>query len=230
MLTIRDMDIRRGGATSLRIALPALDLARGEVAALTGVSGCGKSTLLEMIGTILRPDNLAGYQLGDPAIDIAQPLMADDPLRLADVRAQQLGFVLQHGGLLPWLTVQQNILLPQQLSAGKKDNRWLDTVIAQLNLDALLDKQPSQLSIGERQRVSFVRAIAHQPLLLLADEPTAALDPENADRLFRIIIERVKSLNMVAIIVSHDWQRVAQYDLKCYRATVTEAGSVFQLL
>jgi putative ABC transport system ATP-binding protein len=225
MLQIRDMDICRGGAQGFCVSLPALTLQPGEVAALTGPSGCGKSTLLEMIGAILRPGTLGAYQLGER--DIAVPLLAEDEPALAAIRARELGFMLQHGGLLPWLPVMENITLARRLAGLTTQSSWLETAIDTLGVRHLLKSMPSRLSIGERQRVAFIRAIAHQPRLLLADEPTAALDPDNASRLFTLIVEMVRSLEMTAIIVSHDWQRVDQFGLKRYTARIEEGKSVF---
>lgn len=225
MLHIRDMDIRRGGPQGFYVSLPALTLRSGEVAALTGPSGCGKSTLLEMIGAILRPGTLGAYQLGER--DIAAPLLAEDEPALAALRAHELGFMLQHGGLLPWLPVMENITLARRLAGLTTRSSWLDTAIDTLGVRHLLKSMPSRLSIGERQRVAFIRAIAHQPRLLLADEPTAALDPDNASRLFALMVDMVRTLEMTAIVVSHDWQRVDQFGLKRYTASIEEGKSVF---
>ncbi|PHM68905.1 ABC transporter ATP-binding protein [Xenorhabdus sp. KJ12.1] len=228
MLRIEAMQVQRGSAEQgLTVSLPSLSLSAGEVAALTGPSGCGKSTLLEMIGGILQPDNLSCYQLGNPPEDIAVPILTGDEKQLAKVRAKDLGFVLQHGGLLPWLSVAQNIQLPRKIAGLTVESEWLETAISRLDIEGLMKKMPSQLSIGERQRVAFARAIAHQPRLLLADEPTAALDPYNAEVLFNLIVEMVKSLNLVSIIVSHDWQRVTNFGLKRYYAKVDGKQSVF---
>ncbi|CDG89926.1 ABC transporter ATP-binding protein [Xenorhabdus bovienii] len=228
MLYIQSMQIQRGQADQgFTVSLPRLSLNAGEVAALTGPSGCGKSTLLEMIGGILQPDSLECYQLGIPPRDITDSLLEGEENQLAQVRAKDLGFMLQHGGLLPWLSVEQNIQLPRQIAGLVARSEWLDTAIARLSIAGLMKKMPSQLSIGERQRVAFARAIAHQPQLLLADEPTAALDPHNAETLFSLIVEMVKALNLVAIIVSHDWQRVTDFGLKRYAATVDGKQSVF---
>ncbi|UXY10413.1 ATP-binding cassette domain-containing protein [Kosakonia sp. ML.JS2a] len=227
MLVIRDLSIRRGGASGYKVTLPDMTLANGDMVALTGPSGCGKSTLLEVIGAILRPDRLGEYRLGNPPRDIAGPLLAENEVLLADIRARELGFVLQNGGLLPWLSVSHNITLTRRLVGMTAHSAWLETAITQLGVTPLLNKMPAQLSIGERQRVAFVRAIAHQPRLLLADEPTAALDPDNASRLFSLMVEMVRSLDMAAIVVSHDWQRVSDFGLRCYRATTTEGHSVF---
>ncbi|UJD97065.1 ABC transporter ATP-binding protein (plasmid) [Lelliottia amnigena] len=219
------MDIRRGGAQGFYVSLPALTLRPGEVAALTGPSGCGKSTLLEMTGAILRPGTLGAYQLGER--DIAAPLLAEDEPALAAIRARDLGFMLQHGGLLPWLSVMENITLARRLAGLTTQSSWLETAIDTLGVRHLLKSLPSRLSIGERQRVAFIRAIAHQPRLLLADEPTAALDPDNASRLFALIVDMVRTLEMTAIVVSHDWQRVEQFGLQRYTASIEEGKSVF---
>jgi len=225
MLHICDMDIRRGGPQGFYVSLPGLTLRSGEVAALTGPSGCGKSTLLEMIGAILRPGSLGAYQLSER--DIAAPLLAEDEPALAAIRARELGFMLQHGGLLPWLPVMENITLARRLAGLTTQSSWLETAIDTLGVRHLLKSLPSRLSIGERQRVAFIRAIAHQPRLLLADEPTAALDPDNASRLFALIVDMVRTLDMTAIVVSHDWQRVEQYGLKRFTASIEEGKSVF---
>ncbi len=135
--------------------------------------------------------------------------------------------MLQHGGLLPWLSVMENITLARRLAGLTTQSSWLETAIDTLGVRHLLKSLPSRLSIGERQRVAFIRAIAHQPRLLLADEPTAALDPDNASRLFALIVDMVRTLDMTAIVVSHDWQRVEQYGLKRFTASIEEGKSVF---
>lgn len=222
LLKIEDMRIQRGG---WQIELPELQLARGELKAITGPSGCGKSTLLELVGLVLKPEHLGGYRLADQ--DIGQWLQRDDQGRLADTRAQCLGFVLQTGGLLPFLTVQQNIQLPRRMLGLSAQSEAVAQAIDCLGLKPLLHKLPAQLSIGERQRVAFVRAIAHEPALLLADEPTAALDPPQARRLFELIIELVQGLNMAALLVSHDWALVHDCGLSRLEAQTTAGGSRF---
>lgn len=208
MLHIENLAIHRG---TYRILLPRLSLARGEVAAITGASGCGKSTLLEMIGLILRPERLDRYELtsdeddGAAPLDIAALLREDRQAPLADLRAQRLGFVPQSGGLLPFLDVRRNIELPRRMLGLPATGERVEEAIERLGLQPLLHKKPAQLSIGERQRASFVRAIAHEPDLLLADEPTAALDPLQARRLFELIVETSQRLRIATLLVSHDW-------------------------
>ncbi|MTH46253.1 ABC transporter ATP-binding protein [Intestinirhabdus alba] len=221
MLRIDELAVVRGkGAHAHRVYLPQLRLRSGQVVAVTGESGCGKSTLLEAIGLLLRPEGVARFELGDAArrVDIAALLNADRQAGLADVRARRLGFVLQNGGLLPYLTVRDNIRLPGQLLGATPDQALLARVITALKLEPLLAKYPSQLSFGERQRTAFARAIAHRPELVLADEPTAALDPVNARRLFSLFIDLVRQEGMMALVVCHDRPLVQHFELACLMA------------
>lgn len=216
MLRVASMEVTRGkGSQAFSVSLPGIDLARGEVAAITGPSGCGKSTLLEMIGLILKPDRLERYELGaEDAIDVAGLVNAGNDAALADLRARRLGFVLQTGGLLPYLTVMGNISLPRRMSGLAPMDDPLSQAVERLGLASMLDKLPHQLSIGERQRVAFLRAIAHRPDLLLADEPTAALDPLHARRLFELIIELAAEWKISALVVTHDWSLVSDCGLR----------------
>ncbi|RMQ43451.1 ABC transporter ATP-binding protein [Pseudomonas cichorii] len=212
MLQIKGLKIQRGnGVQAHRVHLPELTLARGSVLAITGESGCGKSTLLETLGLLLAPEALEHYRLGTQ--DVAALLAADDQAALADVRASSLGFILQSGGLLPFLKVRDNISLPRRLLGLSLKSDHVERAIAALHLQPLLDKLPQELSIGERQRVACVRAIAHQPQLLLADEPTAALDPHNARQLFELLLGLVDKLGLSALVVSHDWALVDSFGL-----------------
>ncbi|AAY37667.1 MULTISPECIES: ABC transporter ATP-binding protein [Pseudomonas] len=212
MLQIKGLNVQRGsGVQAHRVQLPELSLTRGQVVAITGESGCGKSTLLEALGLLLAPESVAHYCLD--GMDIAALLKADDQPALADVRARSLGFVLQSGGLLPFLNARDNINLPRRLLGLASKSDHVERAIAALHLETLLDQFPQALSIGERQRVACVRAIAHQPRLILADEPTAALDPHNARQLFELLLGLVAELGLSALIVSHDWQLVNSFGI-----------------
>lgn len=225
LLRIEGMAIRRGG---WHIRLPQLALHRGELLAITGPSGCGKSTLLEMIGLVLKPEQLQDYRLGECSVQ--EWLAKDHQTQLADTRARQLGFVLQNGGLLPFLSVHHNIQLPRRMLDLSPQSPAVQEAIERLGLAPLLHKLPAQLSIGERQRVAFVRAIAHEPALLLADEPTAALDPPQSRRLFELMIELVQELHMAALLVSHDWALVHDCGLPRLEAVAEPEGSRFERL
>lgn len=218
MLHIEDLCIVRGqGVQAHRVVLPQLMLRPGQIMAVTGESGCGKSTLLEAIGLLLRPSQIGRFMLGQQSgkCDIAALLKTDRQSELADIRARQLGFVLQNGGLLPYLTVQDNIRLPCQLLGNTPDKTLLNRIIETLKLGPLLARYPAQLSFGERQRTAFARAVLHRPALVLADEPTAALDPNNAQQLFHLFIELVRQEGMMALVVCHDWPLVQRFALPC---------------
>ena len=214
MLDIKGLRVVRGhGPQSHAVRLDALQLQPGQILAITGESGCGKSTLLEAIGLLLKPERLEHYHLGAGREDVAQLLANDRQAALAALRARELGFVLQSGGLLPFLKVRDNILLPRRLLGLAPHSAAVDKAVAALGLEPLLDKLPQALSIGERQRVACVRAIAHEPPVLLADEPTAALDPNNARRLFELLLNLVEELGLSALLVSHDWALVQHFGL-----------------
>lgn len=228
MLNIQELRVARGtGAQAHRVYLPALQLLQGEVRAITGESGCGKSTLLEAIGLLLRPQELAHYRLGREDLDIRQLLNVDDQPALAEVRSRQLGFVLQNGGLLPFLKVRDNISLPRRLLGLPARSAHVEKALNVLRLHPLLDKYPQALSIGERQRVACVRAIAHEPQMLLADEPTGALDPLNARRLFDLLMSLVRELGMSALVVSHDWALIDEFGLARLGAVSSDGETSF---
>ncbi|MCB1857531.1 MAG: ABC transporter ATP-binding protein [Gammaproteobacteria bacterium] len=214
MLTLRDVACVRGsGPESFTVRVDRLQISRGETIAITGASGCGKSTLLEILALVLRPavrDRFTWESAspGHGEQDIAVLWQRDAFSHLTRIRARRIGFVLQTGGLLPYLDVRSNIELARRIarlpSRGSPVPRLMDT----LGLSHLDRKMPHQLSVGERQRVSIARAMAHEPELLLADEPTAALDPELAEQVIELMLELVERTQTTAVIVTHDRDRV----------------------
>lgn len=220
VLRVAQLEIQRGRADSrFKVSLPALTLESSQAIAITGASGCGKSTLIEAIGLILQPASVQTFELAgqDLASELQKPLQQSDQA-LSALRRQHLGFVPQTHGLLPYLTVQQNIGLQARILGRAIDRAWLDDVQQQLGLAGLASRLPRELSIGQRQRVSFVRAIAHRPDLLLADEPTAALDPSAAGQLFEVMLQITQASGTAAIIVTHEWDLVRSLALPCLRA------------
>jgi ABC-type lipoprotein export system ATPase subunit len=177
-----------------------LEVARGESLAIIGPSGSGKSTLLNVIGTLDRPTagevTLAG-----------QDLTRLNDAQLAAVRNRQIGFVFQAHHLLPQCSVIENVLVPTlansdaslRASAPQRAERLLKRV----GLEARLTHRPGQLSGGERQRVAVVRALINQPQLLLADEPTGALDRASAEQLAQLLLELNREENVTLIVVTH---------------------------
>ena len=177
-----------------------LAIQQGESAAISGPSGSGKSTLLNIIGTLDRPTR-GRVLLRDS--DLAKL----NELQLAAVRNRQIGFIFQAHHLLPQCTVLENVLVPtlaaaesaQRASAPERARRLLDRV----GLGGRIDHRPGQLSGGERQRVAVVRALINQPELLLADEPTGALDRAAAEDLARLLIELNREEGVTLILVTH---------------------------
>jgi putative ABC transport system ATP-binding protein len=198
-------DYRAGGA-AFCLTIPSLDIMPGAKLAFVGESGSGKSTLLELLAMILRPTSSDDFrfhpgQHGDDH-DIAAAWRANDPDILAGLRSRHIGYVLQHGGLLPYLTVRENIELPRQLlhaPAAEAAEHWA----GRLNITGQLGKRPAELSVGQRQRVAIARALVHDPTVLIADEPTAAVDPLNAERIMEVMVGLVDQEGVTLIVASH---------------------------
>jgi lipoprotein-releasing system ATP-binding protein len=177
-----------------------LELSAGESLAIVGPSGSGKSTLLNIVGTLDRPST------GRVVID-GQDVTGLDELALADLRNRKLGFVFQGHHLLPQCSVLENVLVPTLASKDRAARAAAPARARQLlervGLGARLDHRPGQLSGGERQRVAVVRALINQPKLLLADEPTGALDRASAGNLAQLLIELNREQSVTLIVVTH---------------------------
>src|SRR6266540_1068115 len=177
-----------------------LEIERGESVAIVGPSGSGKSTLLNIMGTLDRPSS------GQVLLDGRELNQLDD-IQLAAVRNREIGFIFQSHHLLPQCTVLENVLVPTlankdaalRKGAGERANRLLDKV----GLGARLTHRPGQLSGGERQRVAVVRALINQPKLLLADEPTGALDRVSAQNLADLLVQLNREEGVTLIVVTH---------------------------
>lgn len=189
------------GASELRILDGInLELDRGESLAIIGPSGSGKSTLLNIIGTLDRPSS------GTVNLD-NQELTTLNELDLADVRNRKIGFIFQGHHLLPQCSVLENVLVPTlaskdaalRSSAPDRARKLLDRV----GLAPRLDHRPGQLSGGERQRVAVVRALINEPVLLLADEPTGALDRHSAQNLSQLLVDLNAEQKVTLIVVTH---------------------------
>lgn len=202
MLTLSAVHKSRGvGSQRYSLVIPALALRAGEQVAIVGPSGCGKSTLLDLLALVLAPDQVGHFEFN--AIDIGSLWRADHQSRLAQLRSQHLGYVLQTGGLLGFLDVRGNIALSLQL-LGLKDDGSVARLAEQLEISDQLAKKPSALSVGQRQRVSCARALAHAPQLVLADEPTASLDPLNAERVMHALLAQAHEHRAACVIATHD--------------------------
>lgn len=230
MLHIQELAVHRGqGSQQHKVKLSKLTLPPGQVLAITGPSGCGKSTLLECIGLLLRPDSVAQYRLGRSGLDISDLLSSHNDQQLAAIRGRHLGFMLQSGGLLPFLTVAENIQLPRRLLGLSAQSERVNHALDCLKVSHLVNKHPKALSIGERQRIAFIRAMAHEPDILLADEPTAALDPHSAHAVFELFLLLVAELQLGALVVSHDWNLLQDFSLPRMVASYRQGETQFDL-
>jgi ABC-type lipoprotein export system ATPase subunit len=184
-----------GRVTAVREA--SLRLAPGEFVALTGPSGCGKSTLLNMIGSLQRPD------AGSIEID-GRPISHLDST--SAYRRSTIGFVFQLHHLLPMLTAGSNVEVPLiGAGIGRRERRErARELLAEVGLAERVDHLPSQLSGGERQRVAVARALANRPRLLLADEPTGALDSKSSLRVLDLLASVRERYGMTMLVVSYD--------------------------
>ena len=214
VLTLNGVSCVRGsGPDAFSIRVDELTIHRGETVAVTGASGSGKSTFLEILALVLRP-SVAGcfvWQAKQPdaaQLDIDELWKRGAHGELARTRAQRIGFVLQTGGLLPYLDVRSNIEISRRIAGRPWRDNPVPELIRDLGLSHLIKKMPHQLSVGERQRVSIARAMAHQPDLLLADEPTAALDPVLSEQVIGLMLDLVARTGTTAVIVTHDQEGV----------------------
>lgn len=201
MLNLSAVHKSRGvGSQRYSLVIPALALRAGEQLAIVGPSGCGKSTLLDLLALVLAPDQVGQFEFHQQ--DIAGLWHGDQQSTLAALRSQHLGYVLQTGGLLGFLDVRGNIALSRQL-LGLKDDGSVARLAEQLEISDQLTKKPTAL-VGQRQRVSCARALAHAPQLVLADEPTASLDPLNAERVMQALLAQAREHRAACVIATHD--------------------------
>ncbi|CAA7617751.1 ABC transporter ATP-binding protein [Magnetospirillum sp. UT-4] len=188
------------GKDELRV-LDGADLAikGGEIIALVGPSGAGKSTLLHIAGLLERPD--AGeVWLGGEACG----RLGDD--RRTQLRRSHLGFVYQYHHLLPEFSAVENVILPQMIAGRSRAEARTSALnlLERMGLKARAEHRPGQLSGGEQQRVAICRALANQPKVLLADEPTGNLDPHTSEAVFAELLTLVRSTGVAAMIATHN--------------------------
>jgi putative ABC transport system ATP-binding protein len=173
------------------------EIQKGEFAVIRGPSGCGKTTLLLMLGGMLHPTS------GSITVDSKNPYQLS-PRERAGFRAAEIGFVFQMFHLVNYLTIMDNVLLAGGALGSKSDDRSRATeLLEQFGLTDRLSHKPSELSTGERQRTAIARALFNRPFLLLADEPTGNLDPDNAAETVRYLKTYQKEQGGTVVMVTH---------------------------
>ncbi|MDD4426104.1 MAG: ABC transporter ATP-binding protein, partial [Mariniphaga sp.] len=200
------------GTHNYRQVLKELDLEvdKGQKIAIVGPSGSGKTTLLNLIGALDQPEE--GRILFE-----GKDITGYSKTELANFRNQHLGFIFQLHYLMPQLTLMENVLLPvlpQRKNIRKEQKEWAEHLIQKVGIWEQREQKPSQLSGGECQRTAVVRALINKPELLLADEPTGALDEENADGLTQLLMNLSDEEGVTLITVTHDSALANRMDIK----------------
>ena len=197
-----------------------LDVGDGEFLAIMGPSGSGKSTLINILG-LLDNDYSGEYLLSN------QDYKTSDDNTLSQVRGDQIGFVFQNFKLLKTYTVYENIEIPLIYSKTKDvsdRSKAINDVIKQVGLEGKENSLPSELSGGQQQRVAIARAIVNQPKIVIADEPTGALDSKTSLEIMNIITHLNETLNTTIIMVTHDRYFL---DLVCNRIAEVDKGNLY---
>ena len=172
----------------------------GELVAIMGPSGCGKSTLMHLLGAMVRATS------GQVLVDGKDIARMNDSERTA-IRRKKIGFVFQKLNLLPTLTAKANIEIARTIQGSEGDpatDSYLAEILKLLKIDEKLDRRPSELSGGEQQRFAIARAVSHRPAIVLADEPTGALDSKNSEAVLQMFRELNRKFQQTILLVTHN--------------------------
>jgi len=193
--------------SEFKLSIEALNVPHNNSLGIIGPSGSGKTTLLQLISGILKPDSgnifLDKFRVGDLT-----------KIESRKWRASNIGFVFQDFQLFEYLNVAENILMPLHISKAniKQGKKRMLNLCENAGIDHLLDKKPGRISQGEKQRVALIRALIHNPKLILADEPTGNLDPENKEIAIKLLLQFSKENNATLIAVTHDHELLHHFN------------------
>ena len=208
MINVRDLEFDYG-PEDFGLQVAALSIAERQRVAWTGPSGSGKTTLLQLVAGIVEPTK---GQIESCGVELTA--LGDSARR--DFRIANIGLVFQDFALLDYLNVLDNILLPyrinRSLSLDRNSRERAEKLAADLGLADFLSRRPTKLSQGERQRVAVCRALVANPRLVLADEPTANLDSDNAMRVLDALDRHAAQQGSTLVVVTHDRQLVSRFD------------------
>ncbi|MBR6402088.1 MAG: ABC transporter ATP-binding protein [Eubacterium sp.] len=182
-----------------------LDIKRGSVVSVVGASGSGKSTLLNIMGGVDSPSD------GTIFVDGKEITKYNDD-ELSIFRRRKVGFIFQAYHLIPVLTVEENIKMPVLLDHRKPDKEYIDHIIELLGLSDRRKYLPNQLSGGQQQRCAIARALANNPALILADEPTGALDSKNGQEVMDLLMKSVHDIGQTLVIITHNMDLAREAD------------------
>lgn len=182
-----------------------LDIEKGSVVSVVGASGSGKSTLLNIMGGVDTPSD------GTIIVDGKEITKYNDD-ELSIFRRRKVGFIFQAYHLIPVLTVEENIKMPVLLDHRKPDKEYIDHIIELLGLSDRRRHLPNQLSGGQQQRCAIARALANNPTLVLADEPTGALDSKNGQEVMDLLMKSVHDIGQTLVIITHNMDLAREAD------------------
>jgi len=209
VLSVRDIKktFIQGGQPINVLRGGGFDLYRGEIVALVGQSGSGKSTLLQCVGLLDKPTSGNIYICGVPV-----QRMSEETRTL--LRKQKIGFVYQKNNLLSDFTALENVALPMMANGVSEtvSNSRAMKLLKAANVAHRFSHMPSEMSGGEQQRTALARALANNPEIVLADEPTGSLDPEHANVVFDLLLSLVRKNNMSLLFVTHDMNLAKRAD------------------
>jgi len=197
------------GARLAVIDVPGLSLSAGEQVAMTGSSGSGKTTLLHLIAGILSPDSGSiQFDVKGERIDLAR---LSESQRDA-FRGRHVGYIFQTHHLLPGFTATENVLLGMSFTGRPADASWAKHLLDEVGLSDRLHYKPAKLSVGQQQRVAVARALANRPALVLADEPTGALDAASAQQVLELIRKLCAEVGASLLLVTHDKEIAGKFE------------------
>jgi putative ABC transport system ATP-binding protein len=182
-----------------------LDVPSGRFVAVMGPSGSGKSTLMHLLAGLDRPTS-GSVAIG--GLDLAD--LKDDAL--TKLRRDRVGFIFQSFNLVPTLSTEENVVLPERLAGRKADSAWVDSVLDRVGLAERRTHRPAQLSGGQQQRVAVARALVSSPAVLFADEPTGNLDSASGAQILTLMREAVDRDGQTIVMVTHDARAAAIAD------------------
>lgn len=230
--------VREQGDVRFELHIPELELKAGQFIAVVGDSGCGKSTLLDILALVSKPTDCDIFQFKpndqQTEIDIWQLWDSDSESHLAAIRRRDLGYVLQTGGLMPFLSIEENIRLPIRILGQSITKKDIHHLAERLDIHGILSKKSQHISGGQRQRAAILRALIHKPRLILADEPTAAVDKRRAHAIVQDFKTLAAEHGTTIVMVTHDHELVRDladitYTFDLIQVSPTETHSTCRL-
>jgi ABC-type lipoprotein export system ATPase subunit len=200
-----------GGLAEHALTGVSLSFQRGETCVLLGPSGSGKTTLLSILGFLLSPTS-GELKIQNHVVDYRSQRA------LISLRRHLIGFIFQQAQLLPFLTMEENLkLVGKNVGLSNQEvTKSINEIMHALGIEHLKQKKPAEASSGQKQRVAIGRALLHRPAIILADEPTAALDWQNGETAIRLLVEQAKTHNTLLIVVTHDTRLISMFDRVLY--------------